>query len=169
MAGKPGMHKNRQASGVTQEEAITQGLQTGDPRDPNQGKRAKRIPMSAGMNLEVYESGLDDGEFYFHWIAEQPSRGGRLEKAKQAGYEHVTGSDGTPVSRRTGPGIMYLMKLPMEYRLEDEARKRAISEAKMDEQNRIGRNEYAPTAKGRAEGGDTAIVDRHTTDNPYAA
>lgn len=160
--------RKRTATGKTHTEAVTQGLQIGDPRSPNQGKRPERVPMGVGMNLAVYESGLDTEHFYYHWMAEQPSRGGRLQQAIQAGYEHETDAQGEKITRRTGAGIQYLMKLPMEYREEDLKRKRDIAQANMDKQTRLNKHEYAPDSKGRAEGGTSSIVSRHETDNPFA-
>lgn len=168
MAGKPGMHRNRSADGATEAQAITMGLQSGDPRDPNTGVRPKRIPMGQGMNLAIYESGLDDDDFYRHWIDEQPSKGGRLMQAIQAGYEHQVDHLGNQITRRSGAGTMYLMRLPIDFRKEDLAAKRRKSEATMAEQTRLKPNEYAPTRRGEREGGTSSMVDRYETENPYA-
>lgn len=160
--------RKRAASTETVSEAITLGLETGDPRNPNSGKRPKRVPMGVGRNLELYTDGARDENFYYHWIAEHPDRGGRLEQAKQAGYEHVTNAEGNQITRRSGNGMMYYMRLPMEYRQEDLALRRKRSEAQMAEQTRLGKNEYAPTRTHR-EGGSSSIVERQHSDNPYAA
>lgn len=61
--------------------------------------------------------------FRTYWFNDEP---GRIRQAEDAGYEHVE-EDGKPimqvvgVNRAGGPLIGYLMKIPMEWFLEDNA------------------------------------------------
>lgn len=162
--------RKRTSEASTSAEAATQGLQSADQRDPNEGKRRERVPLGQGMNLG-YPSGFkpDLDNFYYRWIAEHPGRAGRLDSASGAGYEMVTNPEGSPYTRATGDGKFYFVKLPIEYREDDLALKRQRATQMLDEQTRLGRNEYAPDEKGRAEGGTSSIVSRRETDNPFAA
>jgi hypothetical protein len=62
--------------------------------------------------------------FHLHWFNEEP---GRIERAKEAGYEHVVDADGKSVHRIVGVGRdnkgmnAYLMKLPQDWYDEDMA------------------------------------------------
>ena len=168
MAGKPGMHRARTSAGETESAAITGGLESGEPRDPNKGVKRKRIGMGQGANLAIYGAELDHDNYYYRWIEESSTNGGRLERAYEAGYEHHTNSAGEKFSRRSGPGLLYLMRLPKEFREEDLAAKRKRSQMTMDEQTRLGRNEYAPDSRGRPEGGTSSIQEHRLSKNPFA-
>lgn len=161
--------RQRQAEGVNTTQAATQGLQVGDPRDPNQGKRPPRVSMSQGFNLDVPGYPFDRDNFYYHWFAEHPSKGGRVEKAKAAYYEHcVWPSSGANVTVSSGDGTMYLFRLPIDWRREDVRNKREKANFARREASRVKAGEYAPTAS-RPEGGTSSVVDERESDNPYAA
>lgn len=57
-----------------------------------------------------------------HWFNDEP---GRIERAQRGGYDHVTGTDGKPISRVVGTArgggslIAYLMEIPIEFYNED--------------------------------------------------
>lgn len=160
--------RSRSAAGKTAAQATRQGHEDKDIRDPSAGKRRQRVPIGQGLNLAVYESGQDDENYYRHWFYESPTKSGKLEQAKSAGYEFCLNSQGEQIVRASGPGKQYLMKLPKEYREEDLELKRDKSMRKMRDQTMLKRNEYAPTREGKAEGGDSMAVDRHGSgSNPY--
>ena len=62
--------------------------------------------------------------FHLYWFNDEP---GRIDRAKAAGYEHVTDDDGKHVRRIVGVARdhtaleAYLMKLPLEWYQEDMA------------------------------------------------
>ena len=122
--------------------------------------RPTRISMSNMKKLEVPESLLDRDKYYYRWFQ---GKEGRISQALAASYEHVTTEGGDQYTRQSGPYTMHLMRLPIEFRLEDEALKRAKVAATLDNEAKIGHNEYAPTEDGRAEGG-TSALSRHTSE-----
>lgn len=69
---------------------------------------------------------------HIYWFNDVP---GRVERAKDAGYEHVTDADGKPVKRNVGVGVdgnglsAYLMQIPQEWYEED----MRIEQRKVDE------------------------------------
>ena len=160
--------RERSAADQTVDRAMSEGLSGGNPRDPNKGSRPPRVPMGKGMNLNVGAYLLDKAKYHYRWVTEKPHRPGSLAAAKGAYYEHCTDHEGNVISRPTGAGVTYLMRLPIEYWKEDLARKRADVQRTLDEQTKLGPKEYAPTTTDR-EGGDSSMVERSTSDNPYAS
>lgn len=150
----------------TADRATSEGIGGGDPRDPNKGTRPPRVPMNKGMNLAVAYP-FDKSKYHYRWITEKSHRPGGLAAAKGAYYEHCTDHEGNVISRPTGSSITYLMRLPLEYWQEDLATKRAAVQRTLEEQTKLGPKEYAPTKTNR-EGGESSIVERSTTSNPYA-
>lgn len=165
MSRKP--NRTPSANQVTPNEAAQQGLSTAtDPRDPNKEVKRKRISMEQGGNLDLLMD-LDRDNYYYRWFSEQPSRGGRIQRAEAAFYEKVCDKSGQPITRPSGEGTMYLMRLPIEYWEEDQQAKREKVERTLRDEARVKGNQYAPT-RTSPEGGDSAFVDRKETDNPYA-
>lgn len=163
------IERTRDSSEVTPDQAITQGLASGDLRDPNNGTRPARVPMNQGMNLDVSGYEFDKANYAYHFFYDDPARPGRIEQCKAAYWEHCSmpNSD-VHITRPSGAGLNYLMQLPMQYHLEDKALKKQKVLATMDAETQIGVNEYAPDAKGHSEGGKSAIVGRSMSDNPYS-
>lgn len=119
--------------------------------------RPPRISMSNMKMLEVPPSLLEEG-YYYRWFQDKD---GRISQAKAAYYEHVIDEQGNNFSRSKGPYSMLLMRLPQQYRDEDNILKKKRVLATLEQEAQIGHNEYAPDAEtGRAEGGQSAI--RHT-------
>ena len=119
--------------------------------------RPPRISMSNMKKLEVPPGLLEEG-YYYYWFQDKD---GRISQAKAAYYEHVIDEQGNNYSRASGPYTMLLMRLPQQYRDEDNALKKKRVLATLEAEAQIGHNEYAPDAEtGRAEGGTSAI--RHT-------
>lgn len=99
--------------------------------------RVHRTPMSE-QREKLSVSGLDTANFHYRWFNDM---GERLLHAKEAGYEFVQKSEiktvgdptidtsqGTDTRIRKGVGggkVAYLMKLPLEFRKSDEAKKEA--------------------------------------------
>jgi hypothetical protein len=135
--------------------------QTGDQRDPNNGVRPRRVSMAAGKNLDIHGVVLDEENFYYRWFLDSETRGGRIQRAEAAGYEYVTDLEGRKLTRPSGGGTMFLMKLPMEYRLEDLQLKREKVQRTMEDQTRVGANEYT-------DGNRDSIVSSKSSDNPYS-
>jgi hypothetical protein len=108
-------------------------------------------------------SGLDTANFHYRWFNDIDER---LFHAKQAGYEFVQKSEiksagdptidtsqGTDTRIRKGVGggkVAYLMKLPMEFRKDDEAKK----EAEILETERAMRKLKTQTGHSASQGAD---------------
>lgn len=113
-------------------------------------KRTKRISMSGSRMRMHIEDSEKDPNFHYAWIND---RNGLIQRAKAAGYEHVTrseipswgdggvdASDGTTalVSMEVGEGLIaYLMKQPMEYHEEDQAEINALTDAREADLKRV--------------------------------
>ena len=155
----------RNDASKTENQATTQGLGN-QSRDPNAETRPPRVAMQGSLNLDYPEDQLDRVNFAYRWFLDDPNKPGRIERAKRAYWEHKQ-DDGKNVTRPAGSATHYLMQLPMEYWLQDKQLKREKNLATMTEEARLGANEYAPTAQGHREGGESARVSQSSNDNPY--
>jgi|TARA_R110000796_G_scaffold161824_1_gene278553 hypothetical protein len=149
----------------TNNQSVTQGLGN-QSRDPNAENRPPRVAMQGSLNLDYPESRLDRENFAYRWFLDDPIKPGRIESAKRAYWDHCE-DDGVKVTRPAGNATHYLMRLPMNYWLEDQQLKREKNLATMSEEAQLGANEYAPTASGRREGGESSRVSQSSSDNPY--
>ncbi len=154
--GKNTSKTHTQASS-TQDTATTLGAQDKRPDAPEGPARPPRVRMNAGENLAVSEEYLDREKYSYRFFAENSIKGGRIESAKGAWWEHVTDSRGQNIKKPSGNDIMYLMKIELEYWEEDQKLKREKVRATMDQEASIGEGEYAPTVDGRPEGGTSAV------------
>lgn len=155
----------RKQGDKTADQATTQGLGASS-RDPNAETRPPRVAMQGTKNLDYPESQLDREKYAYRWVLDDPAKPGRVDSFKRAYWEHKQ-DDGVNVSRPAGAATHYLMMLPIEYYKEDQKLKRDKNLATMTEEARLGANEYAPTAQGHREGGESARVSQSTSDNPY--
>ncbi len=132
------------------------GLTTGSREDTaHSSGRPARISMNNMKKLDIPDSLMEDG-YYYRWFQDKD---GRISQAKAAYYEHVVDEQGTNFTRSSGPYTMHLMRLPQQYRDEDNVLKRARVAATMEQEAQIGEGEYAPDLKtGRAEGGTSAVA-----------
>lgn len=153
----------------TSEDAMleTRGEVATDQRDPNATARPKRIPMRQGLKLAISGYKFDRENFFYRFFYDDPQRPGRVTNAEAAYYEHCVDAQGAKISRPSGGGTQYLMRLPMEYHLEDVAAKTERNKRVRQEQVQLKSNEYAPT-KAKAEGGQSSITDVSYTANPFA-
>lgn len=168
MTDKEPKTRGRKPTRKTPEQAAAQGLEMGNERDPNKSTRPPRVPMGAGKNLSIPAKYTADKNYRYYWFIDDPRKVGRIEQAEAAYWEVVTDDSGAPITRPSGAGKMILMKLPMEYALEDKARKQAKNRARMAEESKLGPNEYAPTEDGRPEGNAEMLRKQSTSDNPFA-
>ena len=126
--------------------------------------RPPRISMSNMKKLDIPES-LKESGFYYRWFQD---RDGRINQAKAAYYESVVDEQGNNYTRASGPYTMHLMRLPQEYRDEDNRLKKKRVAATLEAEAQIGANEYAPDRKtGKAEGG-TSAINHYESDNLYS-
>lgn len=104
--------------------------------------------------------------FQCYWFNDLP---GRIDQAKEAGYEHVTDSGGKPVCKVVGtmegggPLKAYRMKIPIEFYEQDQAAKER-PRAEIDAQMRQGGNRDG----GYVEQGRPSFVMKPTQDAPAA-
>ena len=115
-----------------------------DREDKNDPVRPVRVPMSVGKRLD--QTGLDPN-FYYRWMND---RDGRLEQAKQAGYDFATDEQNQHITRTSGPNRLHLMKLPMKYRLQDEALKQSKVVKTLQKENELAPDEYLPDGRHHA-------------------
>lgn len=143
-----------------QEQGAVHGSREASAHSAN---RPPRVSMGNMKKLEVPEGLMEDG-FYYRWFQD---REGRIAQAQSAYYEAVVDEQGNAFTRQSGPYTMRLMRLPQQYRDEDNALKRKRVAATLDQEAQIGANEYAPDENGRAEGGTTAL--RHHSSDSHQA
>lgn len=88
--------------------------------------------------------------FHRHWFNDVP---GRIGRALEAGYEHVKGHDGKPVSMpvsSTEPLIAFLMEIPEEWYNQDMAAEQRVIDDKEESMKRgvadgpEGEGQYVP-------------------------
>ena len=141
-----------------------QGLVAGSREETaHSSGRPPRVSMQNMKKLEFPEHLKEDG-FYYRWFQD---RNGRVNQAQGAYFEVVADEQGNSTRREVGKYPMIFMRLPQEYRDEDVRLKKERVAATMEEEAALGYNEYAPDAKGRAEGG-TSAISRTVTENPYS-
>lgn len=120
-------------------------------REQEQAPRVARKPFGARTQKLSYPT--REG-YHRHWFNDV---GDRVVRAKEAGYSHVDGHDGKPVSRVTGslrdgsPQHSFLMEIREEWYREDQA----ALQAQVDEVDRsikmgafkqqAGDNRYIPS------------------------
>lgn len=103
----------------------------GATRAPNR-ERPNRKPF--GAQEQVLAVAKRPG-FRRYWFADRP---GRISRALEAGYSHVTDQNGRPVCRITdkvdGAGRnSYLMEIPIEWYQQDMAAQAAVLERRLDD------------------------------------
>ena len=131
------------------------------PAQPEGPKRPPRIRMNAGMNLHVPDElvrQLRADGYVPRFFAESSIKGGRVDAAKGAYWEHVTDGSGKNITRRSGIDTMYLMKIEKQWWEEDQKLKKLKVRHTMEKESIVGEGEYAPTPDGRAEGGTHAVT-----------
>lgn len=163
---KKANYRKRDAATVTPNDAIRAGLGE-DTRDPNVDLRPPRVPMGQGLNLDTGNITLDDKNYYHRWFLDSPDKPSRIPRAKAAYYEYVE-SNGKPLTRPAGNGLLYLMRLPWKYRNQDLLLKKKKSLARMDEHAKIKAGEYAPDPDNLTAEGGRSAVSRDTSENPYS-
>lgn len=170
--------RERSAAGLSVDEAHRTGITMGNARDPNTKVEQERvrIPLNSGQNHAWSGYPFDWDNYHYHTFHESPSRQGRIQKAKEAFYEHCTDrNSGENLKCSAGAGFDYLMRLPKKYWQEDMAASRAKRERlRMAEQTLKGDGklqEYGIDSKsGRPVFEGETPVKRSSTvaDNPYA-
>ena len=106
-------------------------------------RKPKRVPMSGGRKRMHIDDEFKDPNYHYAWINDQRDL---IFRAKRAGYENVTiseipswgvadvdtgSSTAEVISMKVNADTWaYLMKLPMEYYLEDRAEMDAIVDAR---------------------------------------
>lgn len=125
--------------------AATTVAETPEPTPPAQGTRR---PFGE-RRLRLENTPIPG--FQCYWFNDLP---GRIDQAKEAGYTHVTDSNGAPVVKvagvmEGGGGLKaYRMKIPIEFYLEDQAAKEA-PRAEIDAQMRQGGKDSGYSQQGR--------------------
>ena len=150
-----GVSRGRTAADVPPAMQQTGGLVEGSREEAaHSSGRPERISMHNMKKLEVPAEYLENG-YYYYWFQDKD---GRIAQAKAAYYEHVVDEQGNSRCRQSGPNMLYLMRLPQQYRDEDLALKKQRVDATLETEAKVGYNEYAPDpSTGSAEGGTTAV------------
>lgn len=161
-------------AGLTAFEKTREGVGMDDGRDPNNAVKAERVrvPLGSGQQTWFMNYEFDWDNYYYYTFHEEATRGGRVAEAINAAYEHCQIA-GENIKRPSGNGWDYLMRLPMEYHLEDLERQRQRNKALESAQNTLksgnGIQEYGINPKtGRAFTEGEAVAVQSSSDNPYA-
>lgn len=135
----PGARRGRPPKGMTPAEVEMSRAPVETPReDKNKPVRAKRIGMQQRKKLDyIYQ----DSKYYYRWMQD---RDGRIQHAREAGYEFVTDENGQEIQRRSGPYSLHLMRLPIQYRIEDEKAKQAKVIETIKHESKLKEDEYIP-------------------------
>lgn len=161
--------RSRSAAGLSVDEAHREGIVMGDDRDPNTAviQERVRIPVNSGQNLSLRGYVLDQANFHYRWVHEEPTRPGRVEAYKGAFYEHCQ-LHGENLTTPSGGGIDYLMRLPRKYWNDDMLAAKAKRDALKRRENTLKPGEYTTDKHGRAVDTGEVNVRRSVSDNPYA-
>lgn len=108
--------------------------------------RPARVAMVAGAKLTIPSDFQNDDKNHYRWFADDA---GRINQAEAAYYEKVADEKGNVIMRK-GPVDMYLMRLPMKYRIEDLELKKQAVKGKMIEEQKLGDGEYVPEGRKHA-------------------
>ena len=108
--------------------------------------RPPRVPMGATLKLE-FGSMVDDPNYHFRVFSDHD---GRIEQAKQAYYEYVKDSEGSNVARHSGPYTQFRMKIKKEYWVEDQELKQGKLVAKLQQEQKLQKDEYLPDGRHHA-------------------
>lgn len=127
--------------------------------DARKPKRAKRVSMQQGLKLELFN--IDTENYWYCWILDKD---GGLERAHAAWYEHHQEDGVTNTFRQSGPYRQYAMKLPMEYKREDDALKAKKNRATIGAQQKLAPHEYVPGAQD----GRQHVLERDVDFDPLA-
>jgi hypothetical protein len=109
-------------------------------------KRPARIPLDGSRTRLALEESKLDPAFKYKWVNDV---GDKIARYQNAYYEHVSGEEGleigqrcidsstgevaSVVSRDGGNHVqVYLMKIPIEYAMEDKAAKEALTEKRAE-------------------------------------
>ncbi len=131
--------RGRPPKGMTKAEMEMSRVQVEQPRETkNDPQRPRRIAMQARKKLDFLHQ---EPNFYYRWMQD---RDGRIDQAKEAGYEFVKDDNGQEIKRQSGPHPLYLMRLPMKWRIEDEAAKQAKVIETIKHESKLKEDEYIP-------------------------
>jgi len=129
------------------------GVVTGDRETNAHGiNRHNRVSMGGAMKSLTLPASvqqrLESENRHAHYVRDDNR--GRLQQAINAGYEHVVDEQGNNISRRSGPGTLYLMSIPNEWHEDDKALKRQKAAASLGKEATLGEGEYSPTGQQSA-------------------
>lgn len=165
--------RGRKPKNKTDAVAASQGLADTNERDPNATTRPPRRKMQAGQRLDVPERYLEGNgtDYKYRWFLDDIDRPGRIQSAEAAYWEKVTDEHGSVITRQSGNSTFFLMRLEKQYDVEDLIDKREKVKLRNQVENKLGENEYAPTADGKAEGNTEMLRKQSVSssaDNPFA-
>lgn len=121
--------------------------------------RHNRVPLGGAIQTLTISTQLkeqlEDENKHIHYILDDDR--GRLQQAKNAGYEHVVDKQGHNIFRTAGGRMQYLMCIPKLWREDDLKRKRAAARVGV-EATTLGDNEYSPTGGKSATTSTTSSI-----------
>lgn len=171
---KPGRPaRQRSAAGLSVDEAHRTGIVMGDERDSNTAvvQERVRVPLNSGQQQSLRGYTLDWANFHYYWFHESAGRGGRINEALEAFYEHCQ-LNGENIKTPAGSGWDYLMRLPIKYYREDVKRARDQREALAKQQDKLKGDdklqEYGVDRYGKPIFEGEAPAHQSSSDNPYA-
>lgn len=146
--------KRRTKAGMKAAAAATDPRENVVSRDEeaHSAGRPARIPMAAGENMSVSQELRDKAKgegLFLRWFLGRP---GRIAKVQRAYYEFYQDENGNNITVPSGTYTMYLMALPIKYRIEDQELKRSRIHDTLTNKAAIEEGEYAP------DGGDSAVT-----------
>jgi len=131
---------------------LTKKIASSAPVDqPNDPVLKKRVPMHAQIEQALPKEARDTN-FSYRWCADYGK--GKMQRYVAAGWEHVKDAHGKQITKPSGE-TLYLMKLPKEYRQEDNLakRKKIIDTSKKFEESH-GANANPDDSSQRADDND---------------
>lgn len=141
-----GAKRGRPPKSMTQEQVSQSRVHIEKDRDEvaHSPNRPPRVTAGIYSKLDHYKA--KDPNYYYYWVADKP---GKIQQKKAAYYEHVM-DNGVAVEMKTSPYDLYLMRLPIEYRQEDEKLKAERVSATIQKKQELSPGEYLPDGRHHA-------------------
>ena len=141
--------RGRSAAGVLVEDKENSRINYGETREEkaHSPKRPPRVPLNTKQKLSIGSYILDEENYAYYWFSDRDSR---LADAEAAYWEYCEDENGNRISRKHKERTNYLMRIDIEYWLEDQELKKERRRAITTEQAKVGNGLFTDNPNGLA-------------------
>jgi len=105
--------------------------------------RPERVKLTGNYKTQFPLYKRDDKKYYYYVFADVPDEG-KIDAAKASYYEQCFYENGSPCVVRPNGLPHHLMRIPIEYKIQDDLDRERDVRATLGESNKIKDGEYAP-------------------------